>query len=300
MLEKKPVPDDELNTGGTWSRSSQIILQHGWVEEAQFIASESDQTMSRAQICAEDYIMAEGKEGGTLFDPELRTPELVRAELDKAFSCNGLFEFNMDEAQSKSHKADDTLLADAKTGIQKSLSHWLSLWREISSPGYTAWGSYEGKKLADDAEISSFRKLEQRIKLALNDHHPVVISFFVSFNAPDQNGVFNLNTLASAGDLGRTGGHMVVLHDYTVNQVPGEFTSLGENDLSPELKELALQGHVDYLVAKNSWGANRPDRPWIRNGFSRLSWDYLSSRYYDDKAEKFSPFLRGVVLPPGY
>jgi len=300
LLEKQPVPEEELNTGGTWSRSSQIIKKHGWVEEINFIANESDMVMSKSQECAEDYIMAAGKEGGSLFDVNARTPELVRAELDKAFSCNGAVTFSMEEAIKKSHKAEDTMLADVKTGEQNSLSGWLDSWREIGSPGYSTWGAYEGKKLNDESQLNAFRKVEQRIKNALNDHQPVVISFFVTFNAPDKDGLFNLNSLTKAGDIGSSGGHMVVLHDYTVSKVPGEFTTLGEGDMAPELKEAALQGELDYLVAKNSWGADRPDRPWLRNGYSRLTWDYLRGRYYDEKAERFSPFLRGVVLPPGY
>ncbi len=300
LLEKKPIPAEELNTGGSWRMSSDIIRSYGWVTEAEFIASEATESMSEAQSCAEDYIMAQGKAGGTLHDVNLRTDAYVRAELDKAFSCDGKYTVNMDAALAKARKADDTMLVDVKSGESYSLSTMLSRWRQISGPG--SYGSMEGKKLISEDEGSRYRFLEQRIKKALNDHYPVVLSFYVTFNAPDQNGVFNLKTLAESGDLGHGGGHMVVLHDYTVDKVPTDdgFVSLAEGDMDPELKEKALLGEMNYLVAKNSWGANRRDRPWLRDGYSRFTWDYLQNRYWDEEGEVYRSFFRAVVLPPGY
>ncbi len=300
LLAKEPIPEEELNTGGSWSMSSNIIKKYGWVTEAEFIEGEATETMSEAQSCAEDYIMSQGKEGGTLYDVNLRTESYVRAELDKAFSCDGKYTVNMDAALEKARKASETMLVDVKTGQQSSLSVMLANWRQIGGPG--AYGSVEGKKLVSEDELVSYRRLEQRIKKALNDHYPVVMSFFVTFNAPDRNGVFNLTTLAETGELGHSGGHMVVLHDYTVDKVPNEdgFISLAEGDLDPELKEKALLGEMNYLVAKNSWGANRRDRPWLRDGYSRFTWDYLQNRYWDEESEIYRSFFRAVVLPPGY
>jgi hypothetical protein len=302
LLAGEPIPDKELNTGGTWFRSKSIIQKYGWVEEGQFIATENDAVMSPAQDCAEAYLLLQGKPGGTLADVKNRTPELVRAELDKAFSCYGTVNFSMDEAWNNRRKAEETLLKDVKTGDENTLAVWLNRWQEIMSPSYTTWGPYEGKKLGTEAEFNAFKLIEQKIKRALNDHQPVVISFFVSFNAPNPDGYFNLNTLARAGNLGDNGGHMLVLHDYTVNDIPADagFTSLGEGDMDPQLKETALAGNLDYLVAKNSWGYDRTDRPWLKNGYSRITWDYLRSRYFEEETGRFQPFLRSVILPPGY
>ncbi len=300
LMEGEPVPEEELNTGGTWSLSSSIIKRYGWVKESEFIDGDSIDGMSDAQSCAEDYIIEQGKEGGTLFDVNLRTESHLRAELDKAFSCNGRYTFSMDAALEKSRKAEDTMLIDIKSGMQRSLKAMLDTWIQVSGPG--ARGSYEGKKLITEDQVIRYRSLEQRIKKALNDHYPVVMSFYVSFNAPDSQGVFNLNTLARAGELGKGGGHMLVLHDYVVDKVPSDdgFIALNEGDMDPELKEKALLGELNYLVAKNSWGANRGDRPWLRNGFSRFTWDYLQNRYWDEESEIFRSFFRAVVLPPGY
>jgi hypothetical protein len=230
----------------------------------------------------------------------LRSESHVRAELDKAFSCNGKYTVNMAAALEKARKADETMLLDVKSGQQYSLSTMLASWRQVGGPLY--FGTVDGKKLISEDDQRNFRRLEQRIKTALNDHYPVVMSFYVTFNAPDRNGVFNLDTLAEKAELGSGGGHMVVLHDYTVDKVPTDdgFISLSEGDLDPELKEKALLGQMNYLVAKNSWGANRRDRPWLKDGYSRFTWDYLQNRYWDEEAEVYRPFFRSVVLPPGY
>jgi hypothetical protein len=303
LLEKKPIPEDELNTGGYWSRSRTIIERYGWVTEAEFIESEAGVTMSEAQECAEDYILKNGKEGGTLHDVNLRSKNYVQAELDKAFSCDGKYKVDMGAARAKSRTADKTMLVDVKSGKLYSLTNMLSLWHQVNGPSNSGfYNQYEGKKLVSEDELQQYRNLEQRIKRALNDHYPVVLSFYVTFNAADQRGIFNLDTLAQVGDLGSGGGHMVVFHDYTVDNVPSDdgFISLGEGDMEPELKEKALLGDMNYLVAKNSWGANRWDRPWLRDGYSRFTWDYLQNRYWDENGKVYRSFFQSVVLPDGY
>lgn len=290
---------EELQIGGNWTLSANIIRQYGWVEERDFIAGEEATTLSRAQKCAVDYLEKALLEGGSLFNPANRNPAFLRAELDKAFSCNGEFTFDMNRTYANRKPANTTYLIDAKTRQVKSLAQWLSEWTQVRNQAHTSWSYYEGKKLPSSSAFNYYRQIEQRIKRALNDHQPVVLTFHVSFNAPDDNGLFNLNSLASRGNMGTTGGHMVVLHDYTVTDVPG-VGRLGEGEMIDELKTLALQGKLDYLVAKNSWGANRIDRPWLKNGYSRLSWDYLTQSYYDEESEMFLPFMKSVIFPPGY
>lgn len=297
LMRNEPIPTDELNTGGSWKGSKNLILKYGWVKEEDFIPEEKDKTMSEAQSCAEDYILKQGRDGGPLFEQD-RTEEVVRAELDKAFSCKGKYKIDMDATRAKSVGATETRLVDIMNGNEKSLKDWLSDWQEPSVYAGNAYGAYEGKKLPTESEFANYKKIEQRIKKALNDHQPVVLSWYVSFNAANKDGLFNISTLADKGEMGSSGGHMVVLYDYTVRNVPG-VGAIGEGDLSEEEKNLALTGDLDYVVVKNSWGADRPDRPWLQNGYSRLSWDYLTSRY-ENESGSFSTFLRGVVFPPGY
>jgi len=290
---------DELSTGGTWRLSTAIIKKYGWVEEHEFIGEEKGEAFSKSQLCAEQYINKALAEGGSLHEPANRTADLLRAELDQAFSCDGKYQFDMNAAYENRRLAEDTALLDVKTNVEKSLTEWLNDWIYVGNQAHRDWSYYEGKKLPDLAAMDYYRQLEQRIKLALNDRQPVVLTFYVTFNAPDKEGLFNLNTLANKGDLGTGGGHMVVFHDYTVENVPG-MGRLGEGDMSDELKALALEGELDYLVAKNSWGANRQDRPWLRDGYSRFSWDYLTKSYYVEDQDIFRPFLQGVIFPPSY
>jgi hypothetical protein len=291
----------EVPTGGSWQRSTYLIQNYGWVRENDVQAlDQTPEKMSQMQACAVRELKKALAEGGVLADSHLRNDQLVRDALDQAFSCQGAYPFDMNSIrQEKVVTAEETKLVDPATNQELPLSEWLQRWREYSNPANGLSTAKQGKKLPTEVERNAWRRLEQRIKRALNDHQPVVLSFFVSFNAPNDDGVFNFYTLAERGDLGRTGGHMLVLHDYTVRNAP-ERGELGEGDLSPEDKALALQGDLDLLVAKNSWGANRWDRPWIGNGYSRITWDYLMGRYYDERDKVFRPFLQSVVLPPQY
>ncbi|MFY7927350.1 MAG: hypothetical protein ACOVS5_00630 [Oligoflexus sp.] len=61
------------------------------------------------------------------------------------------------------------------------------------------------------------------------------------------------------------------------------------------------------LIDKNSWASHHWDRSWIRDGFSRFSWNQLKSYYHKKSASTedmrriiFSPFLHSFILPPGY
>lgn len=291
--------DSELNTGGSWGLASYLLKTYGWVEEKDFIPEEATMAMSDAQLCAQNYLNSAVKEDGTLAPSIPRTPELLKSELNKAFSCQGRYTVDMDKTFPKQRSAASTLLKDRKTGEERSLLQWMSAWTEVGHPGFFYWDQFEGKKLPSEYSLSRLDQLGLRIRKALNDHQPVVLTFFVTFNAPDSKGLFNLKTLAEKNDYGTTGGHIVVLHDYTVKNVPGVGV-LGEGDLPEEQKALALQGTLDYVIVKNSWGANRVDRPWIGNGYSRISWDYLTKTHYDAEDERFYPFLSSVVFPPGY
>ncbi len=303
LLSGRKLDDDgTFPTGGTWSRSVGIVKAYGWVHEKDFISGDTgDNQMSQAQACAESYLTVAMGEGGSLADTAARTPELIKQELNKAFSCDGRFTIDIDKtAAEHGIDAETTMLKERADGSRTaSLSDLLDQWTQNDNPAWSELSNPEGKKLLSTAGTSALDRLGRRVRRALNDHQPVVLSFFVTFNAPDDRGLFNLSTLAATGQLGHTGGHMVVFHDYTVRNVNGG-GALGEGDLSDAEKALALTGDIEYLVAKNSWGADRPDRPWLRNGYSRFTWDYLSSRYLDEEDQVTRPFLQQVVLPPGY
>ncbi len=149
------------------------------------------------------------------------------------------------------------------------------------------------------------RRIWNRVFRALNDKQPVVISLMIDFNALDnKDGTFKGQRLRELG-AGDQGGHLTVLEDYTVTDVPG-IGAIGRGEVSEELQELALQGTLDQLVVKNSWGVNRPERG-IKDGITLFDRSYLEDQYAwkEDEDDLESPVnwyttLGGFVLPAGY
>jgi hypothetical protein len=157
------------------------------------------------------------------------------------------------------------------------------------------------------ATVRARKALLKRVMKAVNDYQPVVMSVMIDFNAMDvsDNGSFKKSLLDEMGSPGRQGGHMLVLEDYTVTNVPG-YGELGEGDLSPEMKAAAPQGDLKYLVTKNSWGKNRPERG-LTDGYTRFYEDYLNGQIAwknsEDSADddvSYYTTLSAFILPPGY
>ena len=85
---------------------------------------------------------------------------------------------------------------------------------------------------------------------------PVVVTWFVDFNAMDR----TKGTFATVpSTIGRQGGHMVVLEDYQVSNVPGFGTLAAGTDISaPKALQAALapEATIDFIRVKNSWGSS--------------------------------------------
>ncbi len=289
---------EKLETGGSWNIARSIVQQRGFVMEEEFIPEESDQEMSIRQMQAEERINWELVYGG-LKDPRERTPENVRKVLDAAF------ETNMASAESLARRAEEVPLDRAEDGRVLSLRDLISTrspygWREIYFP------QVYGKNTLPDRRTELARKaLWKRVFRALNDRQPVVISLMIDFNALNtRDGSFTGERLTSKG-MGSQGGHLIVAEDYTVTDVPG-LGRIGRGDVSPELKEKALEGMIESLVVKNSWGSNRPDRG-IRNGITTFDRRYLESQFpwkldSDDPEAgvEWYTTLSSFVLPAGY
>ncbi len=139
---------------------------------------------------------------------------------------------------------------------------------------------------------------------AMNDGHPVIVSWLVDFNALDANGNFTLAQLTTAGTPGRQGGHLTVAEDYTVDNVPG-FGSLGIGMLSAAQRSAAVNGTLNFLRIKNSWGTDRPDRA-SHNGYYDLYATYLNGPIAWKTSEMPMASTRPqapldqAILPPGY
>ena len=149
--------------------------------------------------------------------------------------------------------------------------------------GTTGNSTYAWKEAYYPYSKTDRRALQKRVQAALHDNQPVIVSWFVDFNAMGRDGTFTVEEIARRGGPGRQGGHMTVMHDYEA-EVPGFGTlKAGVNETRPDALKAALRddAKIKFFRVKNSWGAYRPDR-----------WDAASIPGYHDL---FITYLDGPI-----
>lgn len=279
---------DEVNTGAGWGKAKSLIMDHGYMLEGEFLPEEKTLTRSEVQSKAEKYINEQLKSGGKLYGYHTRTHKNVMAVLDEAFGVNGA------EAEKRAHKAADLKVAGSN-GSVVTLAHAFGKvgkdeeWKEVFLMQPAGLGASQREKML------------KRVMKALNDNMPVIMSVMVDFAALDrEQSKFSAEKLKNAKPEAKNqGAHMVVLDDYTVDQVPGVGT-IGEGEVSAEKKELALQGRLRNLKAKNSWGVDENSQ--FPDGFTRFDIEYLTTNHKWAIGSITLPYtaLLSLVLPPGY
>jgi hypothetical protein len=154
------------------------------------------------------------------------------------------------------------------------------------------------------------RNFLKRVQKALADGQPVVLNWYVDFNALTKDGQF----LAPPAKPGSQGGHVVLIVDYQVENVPGFGTlPAGVVETRPDALQAALsdQATVTFLRIKNSWGTHYHPLPSpAPAGDHDLFLKYLNGPIQecdmDDndkpKMDTCSPSIpfESVVLPAGY
>jgi hypothetical protein len=185
--------------------------------------------------------------------------------------------------------------ANGTTGSKKttSMNVALSEWRSTSYPTWDA---------------SSRRNFQIRFQKAMNDRQPVIVSWFVDFNALNQNAEFK----SIPTTPGRQGGHMTVMEDYQIKLGDGTLLKAGVAATPEQLKSaLDPKAKIEFIRIKNSWGSYRPDR-WANApmpGFHDLYMAYLDGpvkhcTQVNDTSDPNDCYddvpLNDVVLPPGY
>jgi hypothetical protein len=289
-----------INTGGGWKLASNIIAKHGYMLENEFIAEEADSEMSSRQLDAEGAINLALTEG-SLKNPESRTSENVMNALDKAFGIK------MSEAKTKAHPASDLVTGTNSDGTKRFLAE------EIAG-GRHQWRVLDYPQLFGSNPRETFLIRRQRAKVidrvlrAVNDKKPVIMSTMIEFSAlnTESNATFEYDLYIKRGYSTGQGGHLVVLEDYVVDNVPG-VGSIGEGDVSPELKDAALRGDVRYFVTKNSWGTDREERG-LSDGYTRFTMKYLNNPLpfglEDDESDisnaSWFSALSDFIVPPEY
>lgn len=305
MFEKQLLTDLELKSidgAGSWEESVTLLLRYGVMLEGEFIPKEADINKSLQQEKALKTLNESLKSGPLSKD---RSSAMVRIELDRAF------EVKLDMVESRIIKAQDLVIGRSNTGRTIALSSQLERWQVLR------WDSISGTPPESSNRpvkfTSTHTDMLARAKKAMGAGYPVVIAWFVDFNALGDDGVFSSETLKNRGP-GKQGYHMVVAEDYVatgVNPETGiEFAS-GEGQTTDEMRTLAEKfGVIESFLVKNSWGGlGRDDRSsYLRDGaggYHRLNGDYLFSWVNMTGASASEQgtlvtALYEMVLPPGF
>lgn len=317
----------EISTGGNWTTANNIVRKYGLIAEKDFVSTDVAAEMSARQASAL-AAMNESLKNGALKDPAARRDKtLLRKEMDRAWGLAPEVSAMLDKvfglgvtrtfASSRPASVTGTAIlrgqdfavaypsAPGAVPQQKKLTQAMNEWRQ-------AYYSPSDK-----------RAFLVRVQNALHAAQPVIITWFVDFNALEnrdnaRKGSFSLTTLKELGP-GRQGGHMTVLEDYQAKLSDGRLLEAGKT-LDPKkpadaaLLQSALGAGTDvqFLRVKNSWGGARPDRAFAPGmpGYHDLYLDYLNgpvkrctekngSTDTTDCRFDHTP-LQNVVLPPGF
>jgi len=316
---------DEISTGGYFTTAEAIIDRYGVMTEGTFIPSEANDEMSLRQKSAL-AAMNESLKNGALKDATARRDRaLVRRELDKAWQLTPgvVSQLNRVFGASVTRTLDKSTVSTSFTSIRRPSSIKVQLRDpQTKQPvvvtlkdaigdgsGWSRTGKYTWQSVSYPTTPSSRRALQIRVQKALHDKQPVVISWYVDFNSLDSQGRF----AAPPATPGHQGGHLTVLEDYQINDVPG-FGSLkaGTLETRPDALAAALSPNakIEFFRIKNSWGNYRADRMFVLPGYHDLYMAYLDGPIkhctqnetdtgstddcYDDTP------LNDFVLPAGY
>ena len=316
---------DEIQTGGWFVTAEALMDRYGIMTEGTFIPSEVNDEMSLRQKSALAK-MNESLKNGALKDPAARRDRaLVRRELDKAWELTPgvVTQLNRVFGASVTRTLDRSTVSTSFTSIRRPSSIKVSLRDpQTKQPvtatlkdalgdggGWSRTGRFAWQTTSYPSSPSSRRAMQVRVQKALHDKMPVVVSWYVDFNSLDAQGRF----AAKPATPGRQGGHLTVLEDYQINDVPGFGTlKAGELETRPDALQAALSpsAKIEFIRVKNSWGSFRPDRQFVLPGYHDLYLAYLDGPIkhcrqnetdtgstddcYDDTP------LNDFVLPAGY
>lgn len=312
--------------GGSWGVAVELIRKWGMMDEGAFIPEEADAILSNRQAAAVKA-MNESLANGALKTPESRLNKaVVRTELNKAWALSDAVVANLDKTfGAGGDKTLDvgsvpdgvpiysakTLPAKLQNPVTKALEdHTLADaigtprfdWNPDYRNGTYAWGVTRYPTSATDR-----RSFQKRVQRALHDNQPVVVSWYVDFNALNAQGQF----AKPPEKPGSQGGHMTIIMDYQVNNVPGFGTlPAGVLETRPEALTAALDdaATIEFFRIKNSWGNYHSVPTTV--GYHDLYMAYLNGPISEcetdakeepilDKCHPGVP-LQDVVLPAGY
>jgi hypothetical protein len=281
----------EITTGGYFVTAAEIMNRYGLMKEADFIAAERWFESSPTQKRALATINESMKTGALKTRDARQDRAIVRAELDRAFELPASIIEKMDQVfgRAVTRTLDRSSVETAGTGIMRAREVPVlvrdpvtrqpvqrTLQDAIGTRGVSGGreGPFAWNQVSYPSSASARRQTLVRVQKAMHDQQPVVVSWRVDFNAQDPQGRF----LAPPEEPGAQGGHMVIVDDYQINDVPG-FGSLtaGTLETRPDALQAALSpsANIEFIRVKNSWGTGRADPSFVPGGYYDLYLKYL-------------------------
>ncbi|NRA65923.1 MAG: hypothetical protein HRU19_15655 [Pseudobacteriovorax sp.] len=299
-----------IETAGLWVRAKHIVKKFGLMYERDFIAEEADSRQSARQEEALDFV--NNKLRDQSFRDQLvslsgdQRVRFVQDMLDQAFAVQ------YREFSTKVIPADSIILKNSK-GDNISLTKEIDRWHlEFHNRSLFAWDD-AGLSVSDLPALppsgltQDQKDLQVKVIKALNRKDPVILEWFIDFNARDQRGVFSLESIIDK-EPGRQGYHQTVIEDYVadiIDPVTGRvIKTVGEGQASrQDLKALEENGRLKYLIVKNSWGVDSVSYTVGGDkGFHRIDASYLFGWMKKTDVNRLVPAdtgLRGFILPRG-
>lgn len=306
-----------LGTGGWWGVAVELMNRYGLVDEGKFIPAEAEEARSARQGSAQKAIDASLKSGVLSTAEARRNAETVRAELDKAWGLTPEVIATLDTVFGKDVSNtlyDASLELPEEGGIRRvgslEVGHdksgkALTLADAIGAPVYSSWGppsrkgTYAWNDKSYPSNASARRAFQVELQKAMHNRLPAIMTWFVDFAALKSDNSFREVPAAP----GRQGGHMTVVEDYQINDVPGFGTlKAGELVTDPATLEAALapEAKLEFIRIKNSWGSSLspdPNQGDALKGYYDLYMKYLDARIPQAEGGSSTGFT-AVVLPP--
>lgn len=322
------VGSDGLATGGWFGVAGELMLRYGVVAEGAFIPEEAEAIRSDRQKIALDALNAALKPGGALATATARKDRrLVRKEFDKAWQLKPEVTAAIDAVfgadGAKSLASSSTVIPGGspvvrpaqievgralESGVEKKIMLADAIGKAASSFDVKRrTGKYAWNEEFYPTSTASRRTFLQRFQKALHARQPVIMTWFVDFAAMGGDKAFR----AAPAAPGRQGGHMTVVEDYEVDEVPG-FGTLKAGVLVTDRKALAAaldtRAKLKFVRIKNSWGADLAPQQAADEfkGYHDLYLQYLNgpltecTKSGDDACgiKSKTAGLRAFVLPP--
>jgi hypothetical protein len=182
----------------------------------------------------------------------------------------------------------------------------LTLADAIGEPVFGYWGltsrsgTFAWNQQSYPSSPSARRPFQIKLQDAMHRRLPAIVSWYVDFNALENDNTFK----TVPATPGRQGGHLTVVEDYQIDNVPGYGTlPAGELVTDPAKLEAALspEAKLVFIRIKNSWGSSLSPDPGqgdALKGYYDLWMSYLDANIPKKEGGGTTQGLSGAVLPP--